>query len=44
MSLRTLVLIALVSFASQVLAHDSRPNFIEIIESSQCRVADDRHA
>ena len=33
MSLRALVFIAFVGLSSQVLAHDSRPNFIEIIET-----------
>jgi hypothetical protein len=33
MSLRALVFIVFVGLASQVLAHDSRPNFIEIIET-----------
>jgi hydrogenase/urease accessory protein HupE len=33
MSLRALFLVALVGLSSQVLAHDSRPNFIEIIET-----------
>lgn len=33
MSLRVITLVALAGLASQALAHDSRPNFIEIIET-----------
>jgi hypothetical protein len=33
MSLRALIFIVFVGLASQALAHDSRPNFIEIIET-----------
>ncbi len=33
MSVRVLLFVSLVAFASQAVAHDSRPNFVEIIET-----------